>query len=377
MKITKLLYVLFLFTSIGITTAQEQEIAIYVSDAGNFNNPPWQILKFDENGENPEVFIDDDDGHIAWPQDIVFLEGDEPVVLISSLNSGLITKHNATNGEFIENFASEIGGPTRMKIGPENLLYVLQWLGNGTVFRYELDGTFVDEFTDTGVPQSIGIDWDSDGNLYVASFSGDSVEKFDTNGEFIETFIDTNLVGPTNIWFEDNGDLIVIDYNGGSVKRFDSEGNFLGIFIDGISFAEGVDFFPNGDILIGDGNNSAVNRYSSDGTFIETFIESGAGNLLTPNAVVRREITLSTEDFSTQDITITPTIGTMFTLDTSDTSKISSITIYNALGQQIESISHKELPQIWDARTYEEGIYFIKIIGSNGLKQSQKVIVKK
>ncbi|WP_299209112.1 T9SS type A sorting domain-containing protein [uncultured Dokdonia sp.] len=376
MKITKLLCKLFLFTFIGTTTAQESEVAIYVSDAGNFNNPPWQILKFDQNGENPEVFIDDDDGHIAWPQDIVFLEN-EPVVLISSLNSGLITKHNATTGEFIENFASGIGGPTRMKIGPENLLYVLQWQGNGTVFRYELDGTFVDEFTNIGVPQSIGIDWDSDGNLYISSFTGDSVEKFDTNGVFIETFINSNLVGPTNIWFEENGDLIVIDYNGGAVKRFDSEGNFLGIFIDGISFAEGVEFFPEGDILIGDGNNSAVNRYADDGTFIETFIESGAANLLTPNAIVRRETTLATESFSTQNITITPTVGTTFTIDTATISKIGNMTIHNALGQQIDSIKYKQLPLTWDAHAYAEGIYFIKIIGSDGSQQSQKVIVKK
>ncbi len=375
MKITKLLYLLFLFTCIGITTAQESEVAIYVSDAGNFNNPPWQILKFDQNGENPEVFIDDDDGHIAWPQDIVFLEN-EPVVLISSLNSGLITKHNAATGEFIENFAAGIGGPTRMKIGPGNLLYVLQWQGNGTVFRYELDGTFVDEFTDTGVPQSIGMDWDNEGNLYISSFTGDSVEKFNINGEFIETFIDTNLVGPTNIWFEDNGDLIVIDYNGGAVKRFDSEGNFLGVFIDGINFAEGVDFLPDGDILIGDGNNSAVNRYSSDGTFIETFIESGAGNLLTPNAIVRRETTLAIDSFSTQDSTITPTIGTTFTIDIPDISIISSITMYNALGQQIDSINIEQ-PQIWDAQRFSEGIYFIKIMTSDGSQQSQKVIVKK
>lgn len=48
---------------------------IYVSDAGNFNFPPWQILKFDENGENGEVFISD---HLAWPQDIFFLKAAIP-----------------------------------------------------------------------------------------------------------------------------------------------------------------------------------------------------------------------------------------------------------------------------------------------------------
>ncbi|GGG26550.1 hypothetical protein GCM10011344_29120 [Dokdonia pacifica] len=376
MKTLKLLCIFCFFFIVTNSVAQEEEIFYYVSDAGNFNNPPWQILKFDENGENPEVFIDDDDGHIAWPQDIVFLE-ENNTVLISSLNTGLITIHNAATGEFIENFASGIGGPTRMTIGADNLLYVLQWQGNGRVFRYELDGTFVDEFTDIGVPQSIGIDWDSDGNLYIASFTGDSVEKFDQNGIFIETFIDNNLEGPTNIWFEENGDLIVIDYNGGAIKRFDSEGNFVGIFIDGINFAEGYAFHTSGDLLIGDGNNSAVNRYTSDGAFVEVFIESGAGNLITPNAIVRREETLTIEDFSTKNVSIYPTVGTTFTIDLTNKSDIENITVYNVLGQKITSLDLQKNTILWDAYNYTEGIYFIKITGKNGSQNSQKVIVKK
>ena len=84
--------------------------------------PPWQILKFDANGENGQVFIDD---HLAWPQDIVFLE-DQNVVLISNLNTSEILRFNATTGQFMNTFASNIGGPTRMKIGSDSLLYVLQ-----------------------------------------------------------------------------------------------------------------------------------------------------------------------------------------------------------------------------------------------------------
>src|SRR3990170_1225071 len=100
-----------------------QEMSIYISDAGNFNLPPWQILKFDANGENGEVFIDD---HLDWPQDIVFLE-DQNVVLISNLKSGQILRFNARTGDYIDVFAGSIGGPTRMKIGVDSLLYVLQW----------------------------------------------------------------------------------------------------------------------------------------------------------------------------------------------------------------------------------------------------------
>jgi hypothetical protein len=83
--------------------------------------PPWQILRYDESGENPEVFIA---AQLARPQDILFLE-DQGEVLISNLNSGRITWHQADTGVFHNNFATGISGPTRMKVGPDGRLYVL------------------------------------------------------------------------------------------------------------------------------------------------------------------------------------------------------------------------------------------------------------
>ena len=209
---------------------------VYISDAGNFNNPPWQILKFDENGENGEVFISD---HLAWPQDIVFLEEDN-AVLISNLNSGVVSKFNATSGSFIEEFATGLGGPTRMKIGPDSLLYVLQWTNNTKVKRYKLDGTFVDDFTSSNTGTAIGMDWDADGNFYVSSFNGKYVRKFSSTGANLGDFINSNLAGPTNIWFGENGDLFVLDWQAASIKRFDSNGNYLGVFISGVPQCEGV-----------------------------------------------------------------------------------------------------------------------------------------
>lgn len=79
-----------------------------------------------------------------------------------------------------------------MKIGPDNLLYVLQWNGNGRVKRYQLDGTSMGDFTNASVNQSIGLDWDSSGNLYVSSYNGDSVRKFDSNGNDAGLFINTS-----------------------------------------------------------------------------------------------------------------------------------------------------------------------------------------
>ena len=158
-----ILYLLLYSFAIG------QNYDLYVCDGGNFNLPPWQILKFDETGDNGEVYIDQE---LSWPQDIVFIEN-QGVVLISNLSTGRITKYEADNGVYIENFATNIAGPTRMKIGKDSLLYVLQWGNEGKVLRFNLDGTLVDEFTSTGITNGIGLDWDMDGNLFVSTSTWD------------------------------------------------------------------------------------------------------------------------------------------------------------------------------------------------------------
>lgn len=351
---TLLLTISFLvFTTLSSLSAQNLEI--YVSDAGNFNNPPWQILKFDENGQNPEVYIN---SNLSWPQDILFLE-DQGIVLISNLSSNRINKHAIEDGAFLGSFATGISGPTRMKIGADGLLYVLQWNGDYKVKRYQLDGTFVDNFTEVGVPRSIGLDWDKDGNLYVSSYNTDLVRKFGLNGEDLGVFINTNLLGPTNIWFDENGDLLVSDYDGTAIKRFNSEGVYQGDFIGGLRNSEGVAFFPNGDILIGNGQTRSVKMYDSNGNYIKDLIPSGSGNLLTPNAVVLRDpAAVSIEGLEHNTKFTYPTIGKSFTFNVDAFSKISSIEVYNSAGILVEKMEAKDrLQLIWEASEFSKGVY--------------------
>jgi hypothetical protein len=265
-------------------TAQGEEI--YVVDTGNFSAGPFQILKYNDDGTNPALVTNT---NLSQPQDIFFLE-DKNIMLVSNLLSGSITSYNAETGAYIGIFAQGIGGPTRMKLGPDNLLYVLQWQGNGTVRRYQLDDTYLGEFTTVGVNQSIGLDWDQAGNLYVSSFADRTVRKFDSNGVDQGLFINSGLSGPTNIWFEANGDMLVADWSGGFVRRFDSNGNFLSNYIGGLSQAEGIGYLANGNLLIGNGGTSAVKMYDSSGAFISDVVSSGSGGLLKPNAVIVRKI---------------------------------------------------------------------------------------
>jgi len=274
----------FLCVLAWATCLSAQNYQVYVGDAGNFGQPPWQILKFDQEGKNPEVFIDQ---HLDWPHDILFLE-DSGTVLVSNFNSGRIERFEAETGQHIGTFASQIPGPTRMKIGPDGLLYVLSASANARVKRYQLDGTFVDDFSSISLPGSLGLEWDAQGNLYVSSYDFQLVRRFNTEGVDQGNFVNTHLNGPTNIWFDGNGDLLVLDYDAGVVARFDKNGVYQGVFLQNLSQAEGVDFLPGGDILIGNGGTSAVKRFTPDGIYVEDFVPSQSGGLIRPNALVVR-----------------------------------------------------------------------------------------
>jgi sugar lactone lactonase YvrE len=268
------------------SAALAQETSLYVVDVGPNRGPPWQVLKYDENGQNPEVFIT---AELSRPQDIVFLE-DEGTALVSNLQTGRITKYDAATGAYLGDFATGIGQPTRMEIGADNLLYVLQWEGNGRVWRYDLDGNFVDEFTSVGVTNSIGMDWDSEGNLYVASFDAAHVRKFDSDGNDLGLFITSGLQGPTNMWFDGNGNSFVVDWTGRAIRKYTPGGAFNGNFTAGLNEPEGIEFLDNGHVLVGNGGTSSVRQYGSDGTFVKDFIPSGLGGLAKPNALRFRRL---------------------------------------------------------------------------------------
>lgn len=271
---------------ISIWDSSKPRTEIFVSDAGNFSSPPWQILRFFGDGSYSEVFTKT---NLGWPQDIVVLE-EQGVVLISNISTNLISKYDVEDGTYLGDFATGIGGPTRMEIGSDNLLYVLQWRGDGLVRRYQLDGTFVDNFTSVGVNQSIGMDWDSDGNLYVSSFADATVRKFDSEGNDLGIFINTHLTGPTDIWFDASGNLLVNDWNDGLVEKFTSSGAYVESIITGLTQPEGIDYLSDGNMLIGNGGGREIKEYNPSGNFVKNAIVAGSLGLIQPNAITVREV---------------------------------------------------------------------------------------
>ncbi len=370
MKTLKLLFILIL--SFSVTTTMAQEYYTYVSDAANFSSGNFKIVQFDTNGENPIDYITTE---LDWPQDIVFLE-DEDRVLVSNLNSGRITKYNSRTGAYVEDFAQVAGGPTRMKIGDDNLLYVLQWSNSfNKVLRFQLDGTLVDEYTDVGVVQSIGVDWDDSGNLYVSSFGGAIVRKFDSNGMDMGIFIDTNLSGPTNLEIR-NGTMYVLDWNAGKCVRFNAaDGSFIDDFITGLTNPEGLAFLPNGNLLIGDNGTNSVRQFDSNGNDLGDY--TTGGDLATPNAVVLRDaIFLSVNEEELTSVFVMPTVGNLFQFDQGLVNDLLNIQIFNVSGALVDTVDPKTTSN-WSASQQAEGIYFVLATTIRGRQLTQKIVVKK
>jgi WD40 repeat protein len=260
----------------------ESTLDIYVSDTGDFQSGPWQIVRYNEFGNKPHRYIT---SNLGQPQDILFLE-DQQIVLITNFSTGTITQYHSETGAFQKFFATGLFQPTRMKIGPDGYIYVLNWSDNeNNVFRFQQDGTALGKYTSVGVRSAIGIDWDSSGNMYVSSYYDAYIRKYDSDGNDLGKLITTNLQGPTNLWLDESNNIFVIDYNGGNVKEFSSNGSLKRTFISGLGQAEGVEFFDNGDILIGNGINGSVRMYNSEGTYIKTLVRSGSGGLIRPNAL--------------------------------------------------------------------------------------------
>ena len=367
-KITLFRIAILLLTT--IVYAQDYEI--FVSSRGTNS-----VKQYDAQGNYLGDFVPPGSGGLTSPQDMIFL--DENTLIVSGLQNSSIKEYNATNGDYLGNFSSNysLSQPTRMTIGPDDLIYVLQWSNvNNKVVRFDQDGNFVDEFTSVGIPQSIGLDWDDNGNLYVSSYGQGTngfVRKFDTLGNDLGIFIDSVILqGPTNIWFDDNGDLLVMDWSLGIVRRFDSNGNYIDDFITGMVNPEGIAFISNGDMLLGDWGTDTVEAFDENGKYLGTF--TSGNNLSDPNAVILRDITLSVPDHKKDVVFVTPSIGVRFNINIAVSSEFDQLSVYNSQGQRVDVIEPNTT--IWYASSYAEGVYFI-IAEDQGKKSSQRIIVKK
>jgi sugar lactone lactonase YvrE len=140
---------------------------------------------------------------------------------------------------FVLNGSGGLTSPRGLTFGPNGNLFVAS--GSGEVLEYDgTSGAFVGVFVDTGGNGGGPVDpyglLFHQGSLFVASFFPSEVKEFDAStSAFVQTFVSSGsggLSGPTNLAFGASGDLYVTSQGDDSIKRYDgANGSFVASFV--------------------------------------------------------------------------------------------------------------------------------------------------
>ncbi|MBK8194528.1 MAG: hypothetical protein IPK76_15415 [Lewinellaceae bacterium] len=240
-------------------------------------------------------------GGLSLPQEVLLHP--DGFLLVTGRGNTAIKKYNSVTGDYLGNFTSgyALDNPTKTTIWQDSLLYVSQWgVSQNKVVRFDLKtGVFVDEFTNTGVPNGCGHAWDAAGNLLVAQYGNGAngrVMKFDTNGVLTGIFIPSGVLkGPVNLWFGNTGELIVADWSLGRVLRFNgTTGAYIGPLVTGLANVEGYAFDNQGRLYLCDWTDNKVFRYDFNANTLSTYIQDGG--LMAPNSIVIQEAVVATTE---------------------------------------------------------------------------------
>jgi|GEM_PF-2558794 len=143
-----------------------------------------------------------------------------------------------------------------------------------------------------GLGSPRGLAFGPNGNLFVASLTGEVLEYDGTTGGFVGVFVDTSGNGggpidPYGLVFH-AGSLFVASFYPDEVREFDATtGAFVQTFVTsgagGLSGPRGLAFGPDGDLYVTSQNDDSVKRYDgASGSFVESFVPSASGGLDAP-----------------------------------------------------------------------------------------------
>ena len=195
--------------------------------------------------------------------------------------------------------AGEVNMPYGVAVDPCGNVYVADWL-NDRIQKFNRNGVFMTKWGSSGsgngeFQRPMGVAVDSDGNIYVADTSNDRVQKFDGDGGYLTQWGsqgsgDGQFSVPAGVAVDADGNVYVADTFNDRVQKFDSDGVFQ------TKWGTGSNSLPYGVAADLDGNvyvclcgffTCSVQKYDNVGVLGMTLgtVGSGDGQFLAPLGV--------------------------------------------------------------------------------------------
>jgi hypothetical protein len=215
-------------------------------------------------------------------------------MLVAAFSADAVLRYNGTTGAFVGTFASDpsLDGAASITYGSDGNLYVLGEFSRN-VLRFDgVTGAFIDEFISPSAMSSVGLtdpgfmEFGPDGNLYIlhhVSSLPDAVFKFDgTTGAFISTFAAGSGMAHTHgLDFGTDGNLYLGNLTAGVIEKYDgTTGAFLGATSSdpGLVETSSVVFGLTGLLYATNNSPGGLNSYSPvTGAHVATLAAGGAG----------------------------------------------------------------------------------------------------
>src|SRR5262249_1385075 len=114
---------------------------------------------------------------------------------VTNFGDGTVRKFDS-NGAAQPIFASGLSLPVSIRFDSSGNLYIST--DSGTIQRFDSSGTDLGTFANVGDNTNLGIEFDLDGNVYLANISTDAIVKIDANGAgtTFASFVTSNLSEP-------------------------------------------------------------------------------------------------------------------------------------------------------------------------------------
>lgn len=206
---------------------------------------------------------------------------------------------SSANIAFVSKWGSEGAGdgqfqlPTDVATDSSGNVYVADYQNN-RIQKFTSDGAFITKWGSLGsgdgqlsLPYGIGVDLSD--NVYVADLLNSRIQKFTSDGVFITKWGslgsgDGQFNDPADVAVDMSGNIYVVDASNNRIQKFTSDGVFITQWGSNGS-GDGQFFLPmrvavdsSGNVYVADTGNERIQKFTSDGVFITKWGSLGSGN---------------------------------------------------------------------------------------------------